>query len=130
MVEVVISEVLLAFALGMQVWGFWEHRALAKRTGWMAPFVFWTLICVGMAIPRVLAELIAHGFFWRGLALQVHMFTFAINSILVVCAAKSFSRHIDRWLDHLIELERKSQEPVKVEATLELSVKEPPDVVP
>lgn len=126
-----ISEFLLAIALAMQLWGMWEHRKLAKRTGWMLPFVLWTLITVGMAIPRILSELISWGFFYRGFSLEVQVYTFAINSVLVVWAARSFSKHLDCWLDHLIELEDKVKEtPVKVDATVELTVKESSDVVP
>lgn len=126
-----ISEFLLAIALAMQLWGMWEHRKLAKRTGWMLPFVLWTLITVGMAIPRILSELISWGFFYRGFSLEVQVYTFAINSVLVVWAAKSFSKNLDCWLDHLIELEDKVKEtPVKVDATVELTVKESSDVVP
>lgn len=126
-----ISEFLLAIALAMQLWGMWEHRKLAKRTGWMLPFVLWTLITVGMAIPRILSELISWGFFYRGFSLEVQVYTFAINSVLVVWAARSFSKNLDCWLDHLIELEDKVKEtPVKVDATVELTVKESSDVVP
>lgn len=126
-----VSEFLLAVALVIQLWGCWEHRRLAKRTGWMLPFILWTLITVGMAIPRVLSELISWGFFYRGFSLEVQMYTFTINSMLVVWAARSFSKHIDCWLDHIINLEDKiKEEPVKVEATVEVTVKEKVDVVP